>query len=657
MLDLIRRQQKSVIIKVVFWAIIATFVGTIFLVWGKGGDGTKQQGGNVAVTVGKTEVGFDEFQTAYQNIYRFYQNIYRDQLTPQLEKQLRLQQQALDMLVEQALMLEEAKRLGVKVSDQEVIDAISKIPAFQENGAFSKARYLQVLAYQRLTPDAFEAMQKRELLVEKARTQMAGEISVGDAEVADEYARQNDKVDLSFVRLVPARFEGEVRVDGAGLAAFFASRREEFRLPEALALDYLLLDPSRYEAQASFDDTELDKYYRRHLDRFEIPEQVKVAHILVRVPQGADETLRQQKRARAEELLKQAKAGKDFAALARSSSEDPGSAARGGDLGFFPRGAMVPPFEQAAFALKPGEVSELVTTDFGFHILKGEGHIEGRVKPLAEVLDEVKAGLRREKALQIAMDKAMDAYNVNRKGGSLATAAKALGAEVRQGAFFTRGEAVEGLEAAPQIAEAAFALRQGDLGRPVELGDSVLLYAVRARRDSRLPELGEVRAEVEQAYRQEKAKELARREGERLLAGVRAGQPLPALVRPPLTVETTGEFTRAGGAFVPRIGSSEALSQAAFALTAAAPAAKEVFEVDGNFIATVLKSRQSASPTSLDPAKHEEIRKAVLARKQQEAADKRLKELREQTKIVYAPTLNIEEEAKESTPSTKEAKQ
>lgn len=639
MLDLIRKKQKTVIIKVVFWTIIAAFVGTIFLVWGKGRD---QGGGEttVAVTVNKTRIGFEEYQRVYGNLYRLYQNIYREQFTPALEKQLRLKQQAVDSLIEEALLLEEAKRQGLEVSRQELVESIARIPAFQENGAFSKERYLQVLAYQRLTADDFETLQRRQLLVEKVQERLRSGIAVGDEDIEQEYRNQNEKANLAFVRLAPALFESRVKVTEKELEAFFADRREEFRIPEAISLRYLQFEAARYEKEVTFDEEELQKFYRRHLDSFEIAEQVKAAHILIKVDQKADETTRKKKRELAEKVLEEARAGKDFAKLARTHSDDAGSAAQGGDLGYFPRGAMVAPFEEAAFALKPGELSDIVETPFGYHIVKCEEYVEAGVKPLADVMDEVKEGVREEKSRQLAFEKAMDAYNVNRKSGDLEAAAKANDLGIKETGFFSREEAIDGIENAAEISAVAFTLEEGKLARPVNLTQGIFLFAVKQRRESRLPELSEVRARVEQAFRREKSKDLAQEAAEEILAGLGEGKKLESLTRKhEAKVEETDYFTRSYGAFVPRLGSAEALAAAAFSLTAEEPVAKEVFTVDEKYVVAMLKGRKEADMAALDPSKREELRETLLTRKKDEALKNKLQEFKAQAKIVYAPSI------------------
>ena len=639
MLDLIRKKKKSFIVKVVFWTIIAAFVGTIFLVWGKGSD-RGEQGVSVAVTVNKTKISYEDYQRAYSNLYRLYQNIYRDQFTPALEKQLRLRRQALDSLIDETLLLQQAGAEGLEISRKELVDSIAQIPAFQENGVFSKDRYLQVLSYQRLTAEDFEKMQQRQLLVEKMGDRLQGGIAVTEEDIDQEYRDQNSKVNLAFVKLSPALFESRVKVSEEELQNYFADHREEFRVPEAVALRYLQFEPDRYADQVAFDEEELNKYYRRHLDQFEIEEQVKASHILLRVDENAGDAIRERKRELAEKILKDARAGKDFDKLARTHSDDAGSASRGGDLGYFARGAMVAPFEKAAFSLNPGEISDIVETPFGYHIIKVEEYIEAGVKPLADVLDKVKEKIREEQARKLAFEKAMDAYNVNRRTGDLEAAAAANNLGVKETGFFSRGEPVDGIKNTEEISAVVFTLKEGELHRPVDLPQGIFLFKVKERRESRLPELDEVRSRVEQAFRSEKSKELARQAAEEILAGLKEGKTLQALAgKFGIKAEETDFFTRSYGAFVPRIGSAEDLASTAFTLTEEAPVADEVFTVDDKFVVTMLKEARAADLSGLDQTNRDQIRETLLARKQEEALNNKLQELRETAKIVIAPTL------------------
>ena len=293
MLEIIRKKQKSFFVQIIFWVIIATFVGTIFLVWGKGGDTTSSE--DFAAKINGSPISMIDYQRSYENIYRMYQNLYGEAFTPAIEKTLNLRKVALDSLIDQTLLLQEAERMKLKVGKQEIVEAIAKISAFQANGAFNRDQYVQVLRAQRLTPDEFETMQERELLVEKARQSLEGGAAASDADIEAEYKERNEKVNLALLRIDPAFFEGRVQIDPAGLEGFFAPRKEEFRLPETAKISYLLVDSKPFAASAKLSDADLEKYYQRHIDRFEVPEQVRAAHLLIRVPQGASEAVKAEK--------------------------------------------------------------------------------------------------------------------------------------------------------------------------------------------------------------------------------------------------------------------------------------------------------------------------------------------------------------------------
>ena len=458
----------------------------------------------------------------------------------------------------------------------------------------SRDQYIQVLRAQRLSADEFEAMQERELLVEKARQSLEGGAAASDTEIEAEYRERNEKVNISLLRIDPAFFETRVQIDSSGLESFFASRKEEFRLPETVKISYFIVDNKPFAASAKLNDVDLEKYYQRHIDRFEVPEQIRAAHLLVRVPQDATDAVKAEKKALIEKLKDRAKKGEDFAALARANSEDPGSGAQGGDLGYFGRGTMVPTFESAAFALNVGEISEVITTDFGYHIIRLSARQDAQIKPLAAVVEQVRAGALEDKGKEVALEKAMDLYNINRKGGSIDAVAKEFDAKVVESGFFTQEQAtVANNVLTKEVARALFALKPGELGRPTFVETGVLVYTLKSKREPHIPELAEVRPAVEAAYRKNKAKDLARSEGNLILAEVRGGASLAvAAAKRSLPAAETGLFARSRNFFVPMVGANEELSNAAFALSTSAPVPAKIFEVDNAIVVVQMKERQ-----------------------------------------------------------------
>lgn len=639
MLDMIRKKQRSVLVKIVFWTIIAAFVGTIFLVWGKGGDG-QGGSGNVLFHVNGDAVSYPEYQTAYQNLRRNMEQRFGRSLPPEIEKQLRLNAQTYDLLLNRLLLLQEADRRDLTVGKDELRQAIADIPAFQKDGSFDRALYDQVLAYQRVAPREFERNMREQLLIDKVLESIRQEAAVTPEDVEQEYRNRNEKVDLSFAKLTPGRYESKVEVDDDVLQAYYQEHREDFRQPEKLALRYVRFDPEQFAGDIALDEAAIGSYYEKHKDKFWVAEQVKASHILFRITAGLDAAGLEKKRELAREVLAKVNAGQDFDELARKYSDDAASAVQGGDLGYFTRGTMVPDFENVAFSLKPGQVSDLVETSMGFHIIKCEGYIEGHTRSLDDVRDEVRADLRLELARQAALDTAMQAYSAHRQDGDIEAVAQNNQLKVLETGLFARGEAVDGLGRDDELNADAFALREGELARPLVRDRGVITFVVKQRQAAYVPEFGEVRPAVEQAYRRQQSVGLARQAAERILAELKAGKKLADVVRAEQAeVGETGLFPRSYGDFVPRVGNSEALAKAAFSLTEKAPVADQVFVVDDRFVVATLQHRVEADPAQLTDAAREELRAAVLAGKQDTLVSDLLERLKQEADIRIEPTM------------------
>lgn len=639
MLDLIRKKQRSVLVKMIFWTIIAAFIGTIFLVWGKGSGGPGGADNSVAHVNGDA-ISYQDFQMAYQNLRQDMEQRFGRSLPPEIEKQLQLNNQAYDQLLSRVLLLQEADRRDLEVSKDELRQAIADIPAFQKDGQFDRNLYTQVLQYQHLTSKAFERNMRQQLQIAKVVEAVKMEADVTDQDIEQEFRNRNEKIDLAYVKLASGAYENKVEVTDKVLQAYYQEHREDFRQPEKVALRYLRFEPDSFAKDVTLDDAAIEAYYEKHKDQFWVAEQVKASHILFRITPAQDEAGRQKKRALAEKVLEMAKSGKDFADLARKYSDDAGSAIKGGELGYFVRGSMVPDFENVAFGLKPGQISDIVETSFGYHIIKCEGYIKAETKPLVDVRDEVRSSLRNELARQLALDKAMEAYSAHRQDGDIAAAASANGLEVRETGLFGRGDTIDGLGSDDEIIVAAFALKEGELARPMVREQGVITFVVKERRASVVPELAEVRADVERAYRRQESVGLARQAAENLLPELKAGKKLVDLaVKEKLEIGETGFFPHSYGDFIPRIGNSETLSKAAFALTMKAPVAPEVFVVDDRFIVATLIHRQEADPAQLTEVAREELRTSLLAGKREKLLVDLIQNLKNEAKIKVEPTL------------------
>ena len=635
MLDLIRKKQKTVLLKFVFWAIIAAFVGTIFLVWGRGND---QGGGDrtVAAMVNGTKIDMETFQQVYVNLYRSYQTIYGDRFTPALEEKLQIRRRAIEQLISEALLVQEGERLGVAVSRDQLVEAIAANQVFQTDGKFDKDKYLRLIASQRMTPELFETMQMEHLKTLETRKRLMAGVQVTKEDIEKAFREQEEKVNLSFIRLTPALLENQIEIDEEKLNAFFAEKKENFRVPEKVSLEYLLFDAATYLPKVNVAPEDLQKFYQRHLDRYDIQETVRLAHIFFQLPADADEAAREKVLDEAKEVLSKARKGEEFQALAKQFSADKGSAENGGELGQFIRGSLNPALEHTAFALQSGEISDVVQSPAGYHILKALDHTQARIKPLEEVKNAVEKGAREERAMEMALDKAMDAYNINRKTGNLQAAADANKLEITTSGLFARGDAIPGLGNHPEISGQAFTLAAGQLARPIVLDKKVILAAIKERQASHLPELAAVRPQVEKAYRHEKASELAVTSARTIIQELSGGKKLDeAASLHNANIQETGFFSHSSKPFIPKLGNSDAWFDKVFDLNETQAFLKEPVSSGDDTLVVLLKEIQKADMSRLDEEGRESLRETLKSRKEQEAVTKKLTELRETAEISY----------------------
>ncbi len=641
MLDFVRTKQKSILIKIAFGLIILSFVIGYTMLTAPN-DRNGQQGNDIAATVNDTEISYTSFQQAYSNLYNLYQSIYQGNFNATLEKQLNLPKQALQQLIEEELLVQQADAMDLDVTEKELVDTIAKYEAFQINGQFNRDRYLQVLNYQRMTPEQFETAQRRQLLTQKVREQLQQGAMISDEQLKQAFHDENDKINLTLAWLTPALVESKVKVDDTGLADFFNKNKEQFEIPEKVAIRYLQFDPARYESElAPFSDEEIERSYRRNLDKYEIKEEVKAAHILLSVAKDADQDTIDKRRTFAEELLKQLREGADFAALAKANSDDKSNADKGGDLGTFGRGIMVGAFEDAAFALQPGQISDVVQTPFGFHIIKVSEHTEAGVKPLVDVISEVKQSLTVEKAQQLAYEKAMDAYNINRKSGNLEAAAEENDLGIKDTGFFAREDTIDGIGKIPEVSQAAFALKQGELARPIQTENGVFLFSLKERQPSHIPELSEVKNKVNQAYRADQALTLAKDLAEKLLAAAQKEKSLSKAAKNlKISTEETGEFSHSYGEFIPRVGSVPQLATEAFKLSPEEPVASEVYELGSRYLVAGLKEAKVADFAAADEKTIQQLKERLLADKKNQMVTNKINDLLQQAEInIMVPDL------------------
>lgn len=577
-LKVLRKRRQSILVIAPLGAIIVVFV-----FWGIGTVMTDRL--QVAARVNGEVIPATELQRLVDNLQRSYRDLGPEALRPEI-----LRGQALDQLITLRLLSQEAERLGLQVSDEELRESIARIPAFQIEGRFDKEQYLAVLRANGRTAAEFEEAQRAQVLMDKLQELVVAGAQVSEAEVKERFRYENERVVLSYVKVAAADFLPRVTLAEEDLKAYYEAHREEFREPERMRIEVLHFAPEVFAEKISPAEEEVQAYYDANRDDFRQPEEVHARHILFRVEPGASAEEKEAARSKASAVLKELEAGGDFAALARQHSQD-ATAGAGGDLGWFGRGRMVPSFEQAAFALLPGAISEVVETPFGYHIIKVEDKRAERLQPLEEVRETVVERIRAQRGRELALEAAEAAHDRLLDGEELARVAADAGVEVRTPPPFARTEPVAGLGQDPELLKTVAETFPGEVGEIVSLESGYVIFRVIERIDTYVPDLAAIRDRVEAALRRERAAALAKERAQALLKQLQEGRELSALAAGEgLTVEETGPVARVG-AYVPGIGNAQDLKDAAFALTPEAPVAPSVYVVQDDAVLAVLKER------------------------------------------------------------------
>jgi len=616
MLRFLRKYSSSAGIKILYGVLAGLFV-----LWGVGAIGGERRQ-DVAVVHGQA-ISRRELEQATAALARRYEDMLRGQGAQDLLRNMNLSGQALNQLIEEALLRHEAARLGIAVSDAEVDETVVHMPELQENGRFDRDRLAAVLRGGR--GDEFEGAIRQSILRQRLEALVTDGVGVSDGELEQRYRFDHEKAELAFVRSAAADLAKAISLTDEELEKYLTEHAEGYRVPPRVRARYVAYRPADVLAQVEVKDGEVAEYYALHKDdKFTEPEQVRARHILVKTPAGGDADAKATARKKAEGLLAKVKAGGDFAALAKASSEDPGSAAQGGDLGLFSRGRMTPAFEEAAFALPAGGVSEVVETPFGFHVIRVEEHRSGGAKPLEAVRDEIADTLKHERALELARKQAEEDRRKIARGTPFAEAL--AGRTIAETPPFAKGAEVPGVGRAPGFVESAFALREGEVSDLIDGPEAIFLLAPFAYSEAHTPPLDEVRERVTADARRERGEAAAKERAEKLLARAREIGLDKAAAEAGVQLEETGPFERV--ASIPKLGRLADLTADAFALTPEAPLAPKVYVSRGDAIVAALRARTATDMAGFEGDKGH-LRTTILDQKRRAVLDAYLSYLKE----------------------------
>ena len=421
MLDLMRKHAKSWMIKFLIGAI-----AIVFVFWGAGSFSNKTVT-QVAV-VNEVPISVADYDETYRRLLERVQQQYKNILTDELLEAMNLKQQALNQLIDQQIIYQEAQKMGLDVDNQELQRQIARVPYFQVGGKFDKATYMRMLSVMKYSSADFEEAMRRDILNSKVLNLVGDLAKVSEKEAKDYFHFTRDQINLEFASFKADRFKDGIETTPEEVAKYFEENKENYRIPEKIKIEYMSFRKEDFMDKVDVSEDDVAIYYEDHLDQYQQPEKVKARHILFKLDPKASQEEVDKVKAKAEEVLAKVKApdAPDFATLAEEYSEGP-SAPQGGDLGWFTREDMVAPFSDAAFALEKGAVSDLVRTDYGFHIIKVEDKQEARTVSLDEVRQTIHDTIAAQKAGTEASFIAEDAWDEIAMSQDFEATAKKIG--------------------------------------------------------------------------------------------------------------------------------------------------------------------------------------------------------------------------------------
>jgi len=483
---------------------------------------------NYAATVNDQEISLARHQRAYQQLRTRMADMLGDNFDPaQLDEDM-LKANALQQLINEELVLQAADSEGFAASNQLVAASINAIDAFKEDGVFSKTLYERVLSYQGMTPPGFEYKLKQDIIVNQYREGISRTAAATAEELQQAYMLEAQQRQFSYLVLPLQSFSEALEITDQDIEDYYTAHQDAFMTPERVRVEYLELDAATMDASTEVDEQAILALYEDQSAKYVVPEERHARHILIALPPDADESATAAALETTRSIVARLDAGEAFGDLAKELSDDPGSAASGGDLGFFGRGIMTPEFEEAVFALQKGERSEPVKSPFGYHIIELVDIKPEIATPLADVRDElVDQLLSEERGEQFYESFETLSSLAFEQPDSLQGAAEAMQLEVMKSDWISQ-QGGAGIAGNSAIVEAAFSedvLLNGNNSAPIEIGpDHVIVLRILDHQEATQQPLDEVRADVEQLVRDTKARKLAEARGKEILTSLNAGE-------------------------------------------------------------------------------------------------------------------------------------
>jgi len=600
MLKFMRKQHSK--LKWVLWIVIVVLAGGMLITFNPftGGNFSSVSTASDVALVGKEPVTATEFQTAYTNYVR---NANQKNITPEMRRAFGFDRQILDYLVSQKVIMAEARRLGLAVTDEEITQNIVSNPTFQAGGSFiGRDRYEALLQSNSYTSEQFEGMIRNELLTAKMLNFVTAGVAVTDKEAEQEYRNRNEKAVLNYFVIDPAKLESKIALSDQDLKDYYEKNKAKYNVQEKRKSRYVMVDTIQLkkDVDAKITDADLKAYYDLHASEYRLPERVTAQHILFKTNDKMTPEQVEAVRKKATDVLARAKKGEDFSKLAKDFSED-STAKDGGNLGDFERGKMVPEFEQAAFSLGPGAISDVVKTQFGFHIIKVNAKQEGKIETFEEAKGQIRPRYGFEKAGETAKGTAEQIAQELLTNKDLNAVAAKHNATVKETAFLEQNDRiVEFGNSAPYLTK-VFSMKKDEIGTALEVQNAWVVPQMVDSQPGHPASFEEAKTKVTADAKSEKARQMATDNANKVQEQIKAGkEEFTALARLAGADPKTSEKIARGGS-IPEYGPTAERDNEIFTLPLGKVGTPGTY--NGKTLVFVVKER--------DPIKEDEMKKAL----------------------------------------------
>ena len=628
MLKVLRKRKRSWVIFSILGAIIVVFV-----FWGAGNFRTDKS--NIVAWVNGKHITATEYAKAYQQQINYYRNLLKEQFNDELLEKMNLRQTTINMLIDAELEFQEAARQGFTVSSEDVQNAIKNVSAFQRDGVFDREQYLQILKANRILPGDYEDNVRDSLVIERLRKKVTDTVNVTDKEIEDTFDNENRKINLRYLVIDGTRFERAAAATDEDSRAYFESNKGRFRVPTQIKAVYISIPFKEISQKVKITEEDIKTYYEKNIGEFQTAKEVSARHILIRPAPGASDVnkAKEEAKKKTEEVLAQARKGEDFAALAKKYSEDTASGRQGGYLGYFKQGDMVKPFEGVAFSLKKGDTSDIVETQFGYHIIKIDDVKEARLIPFREAKDKITKQLAEKGAKIMARELADEIQKAVSSGkAELKDEASRKKIKVIETGFLSARNTDVELVRDAELKKAAFSLKIGETSAVIETVAGVYVVRLIDRNEEHIPPYEEIAGSVKIAVAKEKAGEKAKEAADTVLKRLRDGEDMQSLVaKEGYNTGESGFLTKIQG-YINNINMYVGDRPEIFSLTKDKPYYEQVVSHENKFYILKLKESKEADRTGFE-SKKAEIRNRLLRERQQEALNKWVDELKSKAKI------------------------